>query len=1840
MDFIIRLAEEFLKKHKRLARYRRVFALLAAVVVFATTYELILPAITMDRKRAAATPGVEVGVASESFGDLETSGDPFGESSVSEGTMGAEFPAEEDASMWEASDPFGGTTGDGTNVFGESNASDANIFDGQQTDAAEGGQNSDGGENAGDGANAFDEGNASDGNIFDGQESDPASGREGSESDGSGSEGSDAASGRDASSSDGADGLEGADGLDGLDSSDTASDASSEGYDDHNENDVVENGEKSAESGAGNTLNADTAETGVSGSDRSDSLDADQSAFDAVSSDPGGETDDNAGFGSSGSLDQGANTGSGSEASDADPAADSNAAGAMTGSTAGAAAAGATGQAALGSTDASAIAATDGERTWPATLTYEGKDYTVTATFDEKAALPADVTLQAVEILPDTEYKDENGDPLYPGYEEYYEKTLAALEKEKRLADDQTVSTARFFDITFLDKEGTAVEPKAPVSIAVQYKDALPAAETVDTMAVHFDVDEKKDRTEVEVIETQTQVETVKDKKTKEEKEEISRISFDAEKFSVYGVIGTQVITADFLTADGETLKVTVTFDKEEEVPKGAVLEVKEIQEKDEGWIDRSVRLADTLYRNYGDVILSDARFLSIKIFLEGKEYQPALPVQVKIDYVQPINTKKTKKEISFAGEIEEEYIQENQPNRFVLVHYEDDNGAGDKRKEEASFLDANTIRKDDAIIESSVSTPGFSDYDIAYLYEYDAPKAELDYLSAGGTRTAEQVVAAASRSNEGKPLLRALANDGSPDHEKTLTDNRNGTYTIGLNVTGDADTTQKASNVNVVIVYDVSSSMTIYNVPSATGQFGRVSSSVTDYNNDQLYRKSGTRYVTISDSDNYSGTVYYRNGYGSNYTEYHGQRYANNARANLGEKALYDFTHALYGYKDPSNPTNIQTALVTFAGSATRVQNWTSTETDITNRIKHDGVSHSLNYTHGTNWEAALQMAETVVATADDDPTYVVFITDGAPTSSVGKSWTSNLVHYQDALDEALAIKQTVGASNGDFFGIYAYGEEADYLASLIYYANNGRRPSGGDEGTTFDTPGYYNASNTEDLNRAIGEIFQKIVQTLGISGVSIQDGTTSHVETSTGTAHLLVVENSYQYWLSIPVVPGTGETYTFTMPDKVSGENITYTVTPDGDNVTIAWDGGSVTCPGTVNLNTLTIEWTQANSFYNYAPPAASYSSETGAVNWNLRGLGTLLDGVTYTVTFDCYPSQETLDLIADLKNGYVQYGDLDSEIRKYLTPDGDDYVLATNTEATLTYTDTRTDQGEQNKTYDNPDPVPSPATEEVAITKDWSNLVDDRGKPDSLTMHVTRDGVDRYEMILNDGDSWTDSAWISFGILTEDADGSNISIKTTGHDYSFSEPADMTYYWELVIPTLRPMLINANPTILEKIESSDAPEMEGDNAKVTVDGITYYKLTIGGTTEYFKVDPYAPTLELKAENYRRSQLDVSKTVSGGNVPEDAEFTFKASVVNSHASSGSEADPNSDYYIWFSIFSEEGLVIDEEDGDLVSGTGLVRERNSSDEYTGYYYIPSGNLITVKMKDGYNLRFLNLPTGTSYLISESNEMPDDSYSFDGISGIRKYTETVVNPETEEETTVEKTEEAGEVDGQAISGTVDKTNSTYKVNVTNKYETTDVQLKKVREDGSTPLDGAVFDLTVWLDGAWSSVQEDISPGSVNSPDGDQTQEEDASSGNSDPAGDDESAAGESGNPFDLGGLGAGWYRLTEEHTPSGYIIKNKDIYFEIYKDNEEFLIRLTDKDQHVIQTLEGVTITKSTGQDGTVTWMITVVNTPGERLPMTGGSGKPPYILSGILLAMASALIYVFRMRQRERRSY
>ena len=109
-----------------------------------------------------------------------------------------------------------------------------------------------------------------------------------------------------------------------------------------------------------------------------------------------------------------------------------------------------------------------------------------------------------------------------------------------------------------------------------------------------------------------------------------------------------------------------------------------------------------------------------------------------------------------------------------------------------------------------------------------------------------------------------------------------------------------------------------------------------------------------------------------------------------------------------------------------------------------------------------------------------------------------------------------------------------------------------------------------------------------------------------------------------------------------------------------------------------------------------------------------------------------------------------------------------------------------------------------------------------------------------------------------------------------------------------------------------------------------------------------------------------------------------------------------------------------------------------------------------------------------------------------------------------------------------------------------------------------------------------------------------------------------------GNKFKLP---YGVYCLTETSAPDGYVILANKVYFKIDANSG---LTLCDKNGNPA-TYEKVSVS---ADDLT----LTVENTPGTPLPMTGGPGTLLYTLSGLMLIMASAMMYGFRMRRGERR--
>lgn len=100
----------------------------------------------------------------------------------------------------------------------------------------------------------------------------------------------------------------------------------------------------------------------------------------------------------------------------------------------------------------------------------------------------------------------------------------------------------------------------------------------------------------------------------------------------------------------------------------------------------------------------------------------------------------------------------------------------------------------------------------------------------------------------------------------------------------------------------------------------------------------------------------------------------------------------------------------------------------------------------------------------------------------------------------------------------------------------------------------------------------------------------------------------------------------------------------------------------------------------------------------------------------------------------------------------------------------------------------------------------------------------------------------------------------------------------------------------------------------------------------------------------------------------------------------------------------------------------------------------------------------------------------------------------------------------------------------------------------------------------------------------------------------------------------LMGLDDGTYKLTETQAPSGYIIRNANTIFTV----ENGQITLGENQAYASYDSDSK--------------MLNIKNEAGQALPSTGGPGTLPYTLGGLMLVIASALMYGFRMRRRERR--
>ncbi len=187
--------------------------------------------------------------------------------------------------------------------------------------------------------------------------------------------------------------------------------------------------------------------------------------------------------------------------------------------------------------------------TGPTTLTYDGGDYLVTASFDASAKFPQGVEMLVTEIrseVPKAEHRKDQkaAREEEEAYQAYYDQALTTVRETQ--SEQKVLSQARFFDITFV-KDGVPYEPQAPIDVKFTYgnlkknDEKLPSKEETVTV-LHFD---EKEASFAEVD---------SDSEVSRRKDAVD-INFASDSFSVYGI----VYTVDFhWEVDGQTFDYSI----------------------------------------------------------------------------------------------------------------------------------------------------------------------------------------------------------------------------------------------------------------------------------------------------------------------------------------------------------------------------------------------------------------------------------------------------------------------------------------------------------------------------------------------------------------------------------------------------------------------------------------------------------------------------------------------------------------------------------------------------------------------------------------------------------------------------------------------------------------------------------------------------------------------------------------------------------------------------------------------------------------------------------------------------------------------------------------------------------------------------------------------------------------------------------------------------------------------------------------------------------------------------------------------------------------------------------
>ena len=639
-----------------------------------------------------------------------------------------------------------------------------------------------------------------------------------------------------------------------------------------------------------------------------------------------------------------------------------------------------------------------------------------------------------------------------------------------------------------------------------------------------------------------------------------------------------------------------------------------------------------------------------------------------------------------------------------------------------------------------------------------------------------------------------------APKTDKKVDSNKDGTYDVTLSAKGEKRDEESSTKANVVIVLDTSWSM--YEKDAGNGQ----------------------------------------------------------SRLKVAKSAIGSLADKLFALNAEESDT-IELAFVTFAQ---RVRNEEEMRTIYsgTNATSFKNMISGLECAEGTNWDDALYAANHIYFN-DDDPTYIVFVTDGDPISCAHPYGTYNdwdggtYYNKRSNYEYALAAKNQADLIIGNKKTLYTIGAFGD-ISNLQAIG-----------GTYLGQ-----ANDTTTINGYFDDIISDIQSALGYQDITINDGITAL--SSTGLARGDIT--SLRYYRSGGKNANGSEKYDHTAND---GHGVEWKDAPDAYLLEVKSEDGTTKYykNGTaVSLTSLT-DLTEAEFLEKY--PVG-----TRTVIWDINaGSEDLLeDSVTYTMIFTMWPSQEAYDMIADLNNGTIDYDNDLSQAEKDQVFLGDDnvYYLKTNTKATVDYTSVKLVNGEVSGTPTSGSaPIEDPKgkmnldTSIMTVCKEFAHLINEADPYEEIVFYLLVDGkyynkdgtlsdtLDEskvYAINLPKDGKWEDTIYIAPGLMRGG------EILETGHNYSIEEKivSGNPYEYEFAPQTVRPMVITAVPTFLVEKDTFNTNQ---DNKKEYTfnDAESSYEEAEGKSdangTYYVASENNG---SLVGVNHKTSELDITKIIS----------------------------------------------------------------------------------------------------------------------------------------------------------------------------------------------------------------------------------------------------------------------------------------------------------------------------------------------------------------------------------------